>query len=77
MTAQQDIEVLLPAEDDVALHMQDGANRWGSNLNEHGVRWELRNDRLARKDHDGTPDHSDPSVFPVLWSDGSLRPTQR
>ena len=51
----------------LALHMQDGSNRWRSYLNERGVEWEITNDRLARKTPDGTPDYTDPSVFPIMW----------
>jgi Phytanoyl-CoA dioxygenase (PhyH) len=51
----------------LALHMQDGSNRWRSYLNERGVQWEITNDRLARKNPDGTPDYTDPSVFPIMW----------
>ena len=62
----------------LALHMQDGSNRWRHYLNEQGVQWELTNDRLARKKADGTPDYTDPSVFPVLWSDTTaLRATRK
>jgi Phytanoyl-CoA dioxygenase (PhyH) len=51
----------------LALHMQDGPNRWRPYLNEQGDQWEVTNDRLARKDPDGTPDYTDPSVFPIMW----------
>jgi hypothetical protein len=55
----------------LALHMQDGSNRWRPYENEQGVPWELTNDRLARKDPDGIPDYTDPSVFPVMWSEAT------
>ena len=55
----------------LALHMQDGSNRWRPYLNEQGVQWELTNDRIARKDPDGTPDYTDPSAFPIMWSESS------
>jgi hypothetical protein len=31
---------------------------------------EVVNDRMARKLADGTPDYTDPAVFPVLWPEG-------
>jgi ectoine hydroxylase-related dioxygenase (phytanoyl-CoA dioxygenase family) len=52
----------------LAVHLQDGANRWQEHRNEAGAPWELVNDRLARKGADGTPDYTDPAIFPVLWS---------
>jgi ectoine hydroxylase-related dioxygenase (phytanoyl-CoA dioxygenase family) len=52
----------------LAVHLQDGANRWREFRNAHGVPWEIVNDRMARKLPDGTPDYTDPAVFPVLWS---------
>ena len=51
----------------IALHMQDGANRYRRYLNERGEPWHLVNDDLCRKTVDGTPDYTDPTVFPVLW----------
>jgi ectoine hydroxylase-related dioxygenase (phytanoyl-CoA dioxygenase family) len=52
----------------LAVHLQDGANRWQEHRNDAGTSWELVNDRLARKHIDGTPDYTDPAIFPVLWS---------
>jgi ectoine hydroxylase-related dioxygenase (phytanoyl-CoA dioxygenase family) len=52
----------------LALHMQDGDNRWREYRNEQGELWEITNDRLARKLPDGTPDYADPDIFPVMWS---------
>jgi len=57
----------------VALHMQDGSNRYQTYLNEAGVPWHLINDDLARKQANGNPDYTDPAVFPVLWSDDGER----
>ncbi len=57
----------------LALHMQDKSNRWRPYVNEQGVPWEITNDRLARKDPDGSPDYTDPAVFPIMWSDVSLK----
>jgi hypothetical protein len=55
----------------LALHMQDESNRWRRYVNEQGVPWEITNDRLARKDPDGSPDYTDPAVFPIMWSDAT------
>jgi hypothetical protein len=52
----------------VALHMQDASNRFRHHLDHEGKPWHLFNDDLARKLDDGTPDYSDPNVFPVMWS---------
>lgn len=52
----------------LAVHLQDGANRWREYRNPQGVVWEVTNDRMAAKLADGTPDYTDPAVFPVLWS---------
>lgn len=51
----------------LALHMQDGSNRWRRFLDDQGEPWVLTNDRLARRTADGTPDYTDPDIFPVLW----------
>jgi hypothetical protein len=50
------------------LHMQDGSNRWRAYVDEKGEQLELIDDRMARRDADGNPDYTDPSIFPVLWS---------
>lgn len=54
----------------LAVHMQDGSNRWRRYLNPERIAWELVNDRIARKLSDGTPDYTDPAAFPVIWSRG-------
>lgn len=53
----------------LALHMQDGANRYRAYRNENGTPWRLVNDQLCRQLPDGSPDYTDPEVFPVLWSE--------
>ena len=53
----------------LALHMQDGANRYREHRNERGELWEVVADRLCRTTAEGTPDYGDPAVCPVLWSD--------
>lgn len=53
----------------LALHLQDDANRYRPRVNADGVPWHMVNDDLARRQPDGSPDYTDPAVFPVLWSD--------
>lgn len=53
----------------LALHMQDGANRYRPFHNEKGEPWEVVNDRMCRKGTDGLPDYTDPAVCPVLWTE--------
>jgi ectoine hydroxylase-related dioxygenase (phytanoyl-CoA dioxygenase family) len=57
----------------IALHLQDGKNRYRIFLNERGEPWHITNDDLCRKDADGHPDYSDPAAFPVLWSANGAR----
>jgi ectoine hydroxylase-related dioxygenase (phytanoyl-CoA dioxygenase family) len=53
----------------LAVHMQDTSNRYRVYLNEKGVPWHIFIDDLARKLEDGSPDYTDPNVFPVLWKE--------
>lgn len=53
----------------LALHLQDGGNRYRPFWNEKGELWQVVNDRMCRKDADGNPDYSDPAVCPVLWTE--------
>ena len=48
----------------IALHLQDGKNRYRPFLNERGEPWHITNDDLCRKDANGHPDYSDPAAFP-------------
>ena len=57
----------------IALHLQDGKNRYRPFLNERGEPWHITNDDLCRKDANGHPDYSDPAAFPVLWSADGAR----
>jgi hypothetical protein len=57
-----------------AIHMQDGSNRYRVYENEQGIPWRLFNDRLCRVDGDGSPDYTDPAVFPLLWSEHQAMP---
>ena len=51
----------------LALHLQDDANRYRPFYNREGQLWEVVADRLCRKDPDGQPDYTDPSVCPTIW----------
>jgi hypothetical protein len=53
----------------LALHLQDGANRYREHRNEKGELWKVVADRQCRVDSSGHPDYTDPAVCPVLWSD--------
>ena len=55
----------------LALHLQDGRNRYRKHFNEDGELWRVVADRLCRTTPGGDPDYSDPAVCPVLWSDGA------
>ena len=57
----------------IALHLQDGKNRYRPFLNERGEPWHITNDDLCRKDATGHPDYSEPAAFPVLWSADGAR----
>jgi hypothetical protein len=50
-----------------AVHLQDAGNRYRLHRNERGIPWHIFLDDLAAKLPDGTPDYSDPAVFPTLW----------
>ncbi|MBX3234780.1 MAG: phytanoyl-CoA dioxygenase family protein [Nitrospiraceae bacterium] len=50
-----------------AVHLQDEANRFRLYRNEKGIPWHIFLDDLAAKQSDGTPDYSDPAVFPTIW----------
>jgi hypothetical protein len=58
----------------LALHMQDGSNRYKPCSRSDGRPVQLFNDRICRKDSNGLPDYSDEAVFPTLWRD--LRSTE-
>lgn len=53
----------------LALHLQDGPNRYRPFLNQDGKPWEVVNDRMCRKGPDGQPDYTDPAICPVIWSE--------
>ena len=60
----------------LALHMQDDSNRYRVFLNDKGIPWQLANDRLCRSAPDGTPDYTDPAVFPTLWDERNEIPRE-
>jgi phytanoyl-CoA dioxygenase PhyH len=53
----------------LALHMQDGSNRYRPCVRADGRPVQLFNDRICRKDSNGLPDYSDDAVFPTLFRD--------
>ncbi len=52
----------------LAVHLQDAGNRYRLYRNERGIPWHIFLDDLAPKREDGTPDYSDPHVFPIVWN---------
>jgi hypothetical protein len=58
----------------LAVHMQPADNRFRVWIDERtGKASHVFNDDLARKLDDGTPDYTDPSVFPIMWSSSADR----
>lgn len=53
----------------LALHLQDGSNRYRPFYNEKDELWQVVNDRMCRRGPDGHPDYTDPEICPVLWQD--------
>jgi ectoine hydroxylase-related dioxygenase (phytanoyl-CoA dioxygenase family) len=51
----------------VAVHMQDGGNRYREFRTADGTKVVLPHDQLCRIGADGHPDYTDPEVFPVIW----------
>lgn len=51
----------------LAVHMQDGANRYQPAFRPDGRPVQLFNDRICRQTSEGLPDYHDDAVFPVLW----------
>jgi hypothetical protein len=51
----------------VAIHLQDGENRYRPFFTVEGVQVVLPHDRMARSGADGMPDYTDPAPFPQLW----------
>ncbi|MDV2991073.1 MAG: hypothetical protein N4J56_000727 [Chroococcidiopsis sp. SAG 2025] len=51
----------------MAVHMQDGANRYQPVWNREGKQIYIGYDSLCRSLLNGDPDYSDPTIFPLLW----------
>lgn len=51
----------------LAVHLQDGSNRYRPSVRPDGRPVELFNDRICRRDAQGLPDYQDEAVFPRLW----------
>lgn len=51
----------------LAIHLQPDSNRYRAYRHADGTFAEHRNDDLCRRAEDGTPDYTDPALFPVLW----------
>jgi len=54
----------------VAVHLQDGGNRYRACGAADGTPIVLPHDRLSRRDAEGRPDYADPEIFPTLWPVG-------
>ncbi len=52
----------------LAVHLQDGANRYQPATKPDGRPVQLYNDMICAKNSAGEPDYSDASVFPTLWN---------
>jgi hypothetical protein len=53
----------------LALHLQDGSNRYQPCVRADGRPVHLFNDSICRKDGNGLPDYTDDGVFPALFQD--------
>ncbi len=51
----------------LAVHLQDGENRYRPARRPDGRPGELFNDRICRRTGDGLPDYQTEAVFPRLW----------
>lgn len=51
----------------LAVHLQDGENRYRAFQNAKGQDIHIFDEQLCRQLPNGDPDFSDPAVFPVLW----------
>jgi phytanoyl-CoA dioxygenase PhyH len=54
----------------LAVHLQDDANRYRPFRNAAGKELHMIDEKLCRTLSDGSPDFTDPSAFPTLWSEG-------
>jgi ectoine hydroxylase-related dioxygenase (phytanoyl-CoA dioxygenase family) len=53
----------------LAVHLQDRSNQYRSHQTENGQPVHIIDEQFCRKLPNGDPDFSDPTVFPVLWSE--------
>jgi Phytanoyl-CoA dioxygenase (PhyH) len=53
----------------ISLHLQDGENRWRPYPLEDGSLLAYNHDLLVRRDENGHPDYTDPTICPVTWQD--------
>lgn len=53
----------------LAVHLQDDANRYRPFRNSEGKEVHMVDEKLCRTLSDGSPDFTDSSAFPVLWSE--------
>lgn len=51
----------------LAVHMQDGSNRYREFRHPDGTLASHNNDRLVRRQENGFPDYTDPDICPCLW----------
>lgn len=51
----------------LALHLQDGENRYRRFYNRAGDLWKVVADRMCKTQENGDPDYSDPKVCPTFW----------
>lgn len=53
----------------LAVHLQDKSNHYQPCWNSKGELIQVFDEVLCQKLSDGTPDFSDPAVFPIIWSE--------
>lgn len=54
----------------LAVHLQDGDNRYRPFRNAQGREIHMFDEQLCRKLANGDPDFADPAVFPEIWTEG-------
>jgi Phytanoyl-CoA dioxygenase (PhyH) len=61
----------------LAVHMQDGENRYRPAFKPDGRPIQLYNDTICARTSSGLPDYGDQRVFPVLWNSAPGRKAER
>jgi hypothetical protein len=56
----------------LAVHLQDGGNRYRAVLTQQGKPVQLFHEQICRPQPNGYPDFTDPAAFPTLWSADDL-----